>query len=58
MVGNKIDLKREIEMMEAKQIADNFGMPYLETSAKDGTNVDKAFGRIATKLAVDNMITQ
>ncbi len=56
VVGNKIDLPRKIEMMVGKNIADNLGFPYLETSAKDGTNVDKAFGRIATKLAVDNMI--
>ena len=57
VIGNKIDLKREVDMMEGKQVADDLGFPYLETSAKDGTNVDRAFGRIATKLAVDNMIT-
>lgn len=56
MVGNKIDLQREVPMMRAKELADNYGMPYMETSAKTGANVDKAFGRIAMKLAVDNLM--
>ncbi|MHA1785975.1 MAG: GTP-binding protein [Candidatus Helarchaeota archaeon] len=58
LIGNKIDLEnqRQVDMMEGKSFADEMGLPYIETSAKNGTNVDKAFGRIATKLAIDNMI--
>ncbi|MHA1144544.1 MAG: GTP-binding protein [Candidatus Helarchaeota archaeon] len=56
LVGNKIDLDRKVEFMAAKEVADSYGMPYIETSAKTGTNVDKAFGRIAMKLAVDNLM--
>ena len=57
LVGNKIDLpKREVKIMEGKEVGDELGFNYMETSAKDGTNVDKAFGRIATKLAVDNLL--
>ncbi|NHI91527.1 MAG: GTP-binding protein [Candidatus Lokiarchaeota archaeon] len=58
LIGNKIDLvnQRQVDMMEGKEFAEQMGLPYIETSAKDGTNVDKAFGRIATKLAVDSMI--
>ncbi len=57
LVGNKIDLpNREIKIMEGKELGDQLGFNYMETSAKDGTNVDKAFGRIATKLAVDNLL--
>ncbi|MHA1378224.1 MAG: GTP-binding protein [Candidatus Helarchaeota archaeon] len=57
LVGNKIDLpNREVKMMEGKELGDKLGFNYMETSAKNGTNVDKAFGRIATKLAVDNLL--
>jgi len=57
LVGNKIDLpNREVKIMEGKALGDELGFNYMETSAKDGTNVDKAFGRIATKLAVDNLL--
>ncbi|MHC1592204.1 MAG: GTP-binding protein, partial [Candidatus Helarchaeales archaeon] len=56
LVGNKIDLERKVEYLKGKEMADNFGIPYIETSAKTGANVDKAFGRIAIKLAVDNLM--
>ena len=58
LIGNKIDLEnqRHVDMMTGKEFAEGLGIPYIETSAKEGTNVDKAFGRIATKLAVESMI--
>merc|ERR1712199_138514 len=45
MVGNKADLatKRKVEFSAAKEFADNQGMPFFETSAKDNKNVETAF---------------
>jgi Ras-related protein Rab-1A len=43
LVGNKCDMdsKRQVEYEEAKAFADERGIPFLETSAKDSTNVEK-----------------
>ena len=45
LVGNKNDLK-DIRVVQAKQgleLAESMGVEYVETSAKDDTNVKKAF---------------
>jgi len=47
LIGNKIDLIREVEQSEAQDLATRLGCEYMETSAKDGTNVEKAFEDIA-----------
>jgi hypothetical protein len=43
LVGNKCDLeaKRQVDFDEAKAFADERGIPFLETSAKSSTNVEK-----------------
>lgn len=44
LVGNKIDLlEREITTTQGQALADNYNMPYFETSAKTGKNVETAF---------------
>ncbi|KAK6617911.1 hypothetical protein RUM43_014140 [Polyplax serrata] len=45
LVGNKCDLedKRKVSYAEAKSRADQWGVPYVETSAKTRENVDKVF---------------
>eukprot|EP00611_Tribonema_gayanum_P002355 TRINITY_DN11722_c0_g2_i1.p1 TRINITY_DN11722_c0_g2~~TRINITY_DN11722_c0_g2_i1.p1 ORF type:complete len:197 (+),score=72.48 TRINITY_DN11722_c0_g2_i1:202-792(+) len=45
LVGNKSDLeaKRAVTTEEAKEFADSLGIEFLETSAKNATNVDSAF---------------
>jgi len=44
LVGNKADLeKKVVDFSEAKEFADSFSMPFLETSAKSSQNVDDAF---------------
>mmetsp|Transcript_13902 Transcript_13902/g.26078 ORF Transcript_13902/g.26078 Transcript_13902/m.26078 type:complete len:116 (+) Transcript_13902:263-610(+) len=45
LVGNKCDLsdKRQISYEEAKGLADELGILYIEASAKDSTNVKEAF---------------
>lgn len=43
LVGNKGDLdeKRKVSLMEAQSRAQQWGVPYVETSAKTRENVDK-----------------
>eukprot|EP01138_Halocafeteria_seosinensis_P010801 gb/GECG01011031.1/.p1 GENE.gb/GECG01011031.1/~~gb/GECG01011031.1/.p1 ORF type:complete len:203 (+),score=26.45 gb/GECG01011031.1/:1-609(+) len=52
LVGNKCDLesKRQVDFEEAQAFADEHGIPFLETSAKDATNVEKSFVTMAEKI--------
>ncbi|KAI1775056.1 ras-domain-containing protein [Hypoxylon cercidicola] len=45
VVGNKCDLEseREVPRQDGEALAKQFGCPFVETSAKSRTNVDKAF---------------
>lgn len=45
LVGNKSDLEasRQVKAEEGKTLADSLGIKFLETSAKDAVNVEKAF---------------
>jgi small GTP-binding protein len=48
LVGNKIDLKRNVEKKEGEQLAKRLGCEYMETSAKTGEHIDKVFEVIAS----------
>ena len=52
LVGNKTDLvgKRVVEYETAKAFADEIGVPYIETSAKNATNVEQAFMTMAGEI--------
>mmetsp|Transcript_56241 Transcript_56241/g.64523 ORF Transcript_56241/g.64523 Transcript_56241/m.64523 type:complete len:205 (+) Transcript_56241:43-657(+) len=52
LVGNKSDLvaKKAVDTTAAKEFADSIGIPFLETSAKNSTNVEEAFIRMATDI--------
>merc|ERR1711974_59727 len=52
LIGNKCDLedKRLITAEQAKELADEYGIRYLETSAKSSTNVEKAFIELAADI--------
>jgi len=52
LVGNKCDLaeKRAVEQQMAKAFANDVGIPFLETSAKDATNVEQAFLTMAREI--------
>nr|XP_002122173.1 ras-related protein Rab-43-like [Ciona intestinalis] len=53
LIGNKSDKSSErvVDAEEASNAASNWGaLDYVETSAKDNSNVDKAFTKIATEL--------
>lgn len=43
LVGNKTDLDHPASSEEAKQFADEYGILFVETSAKTGMNVDQIF---------------
>jgi len=52
LVGNKSDLegKKAVEYASAKEFADSLGIPFLETSAKNATNVEQAFLTMAKQI--------
>lgn len=57
IVGNKSDLteERQVSFEEGKKVADELGISYLETSAKTGDNVNRAFGALAFLLIKDKI---
>ena len=52
LVGNKCDLEhdRKVRTEEAKEIANKYGIKYIETSAKDTINIDDLFVSTAKYL--------
>lgn len=52
LVGNKRDLveKRAVSFEEAEELAATFGVRFVETSAKDSTNVEQAFALMASEI--------
>lgn len=52
LVGNKSDLtsKKVVSTEMAKELADSLGIEFLETSAKNATNVEKAFITMASEI--------
>ena len=52
LIGNKIDKKkeREVKYEEAKELANEYGMEYFESSAKDGDGVEEIFRYTAKSL--------
>uniref|UniRef100_A0A7S3JUQ1 Uncharacterized protein n=1 Tax=Aureoumbra lagunensis TaxID=44058 RepID=A0A7S3JUQ1_9STRA len=52
LVGNKSDMGTEkcVSTETAKEYADSLGIPFLETSAKNATNVEEAFLTMAAEL--------
>ena len=60
LVGNKCDLKYEVDLNEANELAKSSGMQFLETSAKTGFNVKEMFLMLATEIKnrIENKITR
>ena len=54
LIGNKCDLesKREVSFQEGKEFAEQNGMTFIETSAKNDEKVSKAF-----EILVDDIIS-
>mmetsp|Transcript_80940 Transcript_80940/g.164853 ORF Transcript_80940/g.164853 Transcript_80940/m.164853 type:complete len:205 (+) Transcript_80940:107-721(+) len=57
LVGNKCDMedRRAVTYEEAKEFADANDMPFLETSAKNAVNVEKAFTTMAQQIKSNRM---
>ena len=55
IIGNKIDLKdeREVKNEDALKKADTLGIPLMETSALDATNVKEAFNDLIKEMYKD-----
>lgn len=52
LVGSKSDMAsaRQVEYAAGKALADDLGVPFVETSAKDATNVEEAFLTMARTI--------
>lgn len=51
VVGNKLDLThRAVCANEAKMLANSYGIPYVETSAKTRQGVDEAFYTLVREI--------
>ncbi|KAG9456921.1 hypothetical protein H6P81_001429 [Aristolochia fimbriata] len=52
LVGNKCDLadKKVVDTQTAQALADELGIPFIETSAKDSINVEEAFLTMAGEI--------
>ncbi|XP_076833304.1 ras-related protein ORAB-1 [Brachyhypopomus gauderio] len=52
LVGNKSDLtsKKVVDFTTAKEFAETLNVPFLETSSKDASNVEKAFLTLASEI--------
>jgi len=52
LVGNKSDLEssRQVKFEEGKEFADSLGVQFIETSAKNSINVEKAFFTLANEI--------
>jgi len=56
VVANKSDLddKRQVPTSEGRAIADHFGVQFVETSAKERTNVEEAFYGLVREIRIFN----
>ncbi|KAA0722700.1 Ras-related protein [Triplophysa tibetana] len=52
LVGNKVDLdnEREVSSSEGQALAEEWGCPFMETSAKSKTMVDELFSEIVRQM--------
>jgi GTPase SAR1 family protein len=56
LIGNKCDLeeKRQVTYDQAKEMAEQFGMKYIETSAKTAYHVEDAFVTMTKEVIAQN----
>ncbi|MHA1830470.1 MAG: hypothetical protein ACTSWR_02940 [Candidatus Helarchaeota archaeon] len=55
LVGNKIDLTSKVPKSDPIQLANMLNLNYIETSAKNGINVDILFNELANGIYNKNM---
>ena len=57
LVGNKCDLppeKRQVELIEGKDKAEEFNLPFFETSCKEGINIKEVLEKIVEDITGKN----
>lgn len=54
LVGNKVDLghQREVSTVEGMALAQSWGCPFMETSAKDRRNVNEVFAEVVREMSL------
>ena len=60
LVGNKCDLppeKRQVELIEGKDKAEEFNLPFFETSCKEGINIKEVFEKIVEDITGKNNLS-
>ena len=57
LIGNKCDLEKErkVSKEEGENLAQKYGIPFYETSAKTGANVQEAFTESLKNLSVKDI---
>ena len=52
IVGNKIDMReeRKIKTEDGEKLAGDYGFPFVETSAKEGININETFEDLVEKI--------
>lgn len=52
LVANKLDIaaERKVSKEAGRRCAARFGIEYIETSAKEGTNVEEIFAEISKQI--------
>ena len=51
LIGNKSDRKdREVLTKSGEEFAREYGIPFMETSAKNSSNIDQLFSQLAKSL--------
>jgi len=51
VIGNKTDLPAVVHSPSGKRLADDLKADFIETSAKTGDNIEKAFDKVVRKLS-------
>lgn len=54
LVGNKIDLQREVLTDEGKKVAEYHNIPFFETSAKTDIGVEECFLKLIKDIITDS----
>lgn len=54
LVGNKVDMEhqREVSTVEGMTLAQSWGCPFMETSAKNRCNVNEVFAEVVREMSV------
>lgn len=59
LIGNKLDLQQEQRVISAKQgasLAQEFGIPFFETSSKENINLHETFNKIVKDICEYNKV--